>query len=388
MLDPAYIAGISDEFIELYAQVERDITADVARRIAKTGYLTETAKWQLERANQIGLLNDDVARTLAEATGLSKPAISKLMREAGYKALAADDAIYAMAGLDKLIDFTKSDTMKSILLQGTDTTYKLMKNFTKTTAKTASKALENALDRAYLQTMSGAFTREQAIKNAVNDLAKQGITKIAYPTGSSISVEAGVRRAVTTGVNQTCAKLQIARAQELGSDLVETSSHAGARPSHAVWQGQVFSLSGRHGRYRDFYDATSYGTGEGLCGWNCYHNFFPFIEGVSTPAFEQDPAENLGKSNDQIFEESQKQRYYERRVREAKRRSAAYKGAAEGATTSEEKAQYESQVKEANKLARNRQKALREYCKATGRDQEYSRTYVVGYNKPYTIGSK
>ena len=116
------------------------------------------------------------------------------------------------------------------------------------TAITARKALENSLDRAYLQVLSGAFTREQAIKNAVTDLAKQGITKIAYPSGSSISVEAGIRRAVTTGINQTVAELQIARAGELGSDLVETSSHSGARPSHAVWQGQVFSLSGRNGR--------------------------------------------------------------------------------------------------------------------------------------------
>lgn len=387
MLEPAYIAGLSDEFVELYAQVERDITADVARRIAKTGYLTETAKWQLERGRQIGLFQKDVAKILSEATGLSKPAIRKLMSEAGYKALAADDKIYALAGLDK-IDFTKSDTMKAILLQGTDTTYQLMKNFTKTTAKTASKALEKSLDRAYLQTMSGAFTREQAIKNAVNDLAKQGITKIAYPTGSSISVEAGVRRAVTTGINQTCSKLQIARAQELGSDLVETSSHAGARPTHAEWQGQVFSLSGNNSRYRDFYEATGYGTGAGLCGWNCYHNFFPYLDGVSTPAFQQDPAQSIGKTNDQVYEESQKQRYYERKVRDGKRRVAAYQGAAEAAITPEEKADYEAKLKEAKKLVRSRQKSLREYCKSTGRDQDYSKTYVVGYNKPYTIGSK
>lgn len=387
MLEPAYIAGLSDEFIELYAQVERDITADVARRIAKTGYMTSTAKWQLERGRQIGLFQKDVEKVLSEATGLSKPAIRKLMSEAGYKALAADDKVYALAGLDK-IDFTKSDTMKSILLQGTDTTYQLMKNFTKTTAKTASKALEHSLDRAYLQTMSGAFTREQAIKNAVNDLAKQGITKIAYPNGSSVSVEAGVRRAVTTGINQTCAKLQIARANELGSDLVEVSSHSGARPSHAVWQGQIYSLSGKHPRYGDFYEVTEYGSGGGLCGWNCYHNFFPFIEGVSTPAFEKDQSASSGKSNDQVYDESQKQRYYERQVRDAKRRSAAYQGAAEAAQTPEEKADFEAKVKEANKLVRNRQKSLREYCKATGRDQEYSRTYIVGYNKPYTIGSK
>lgn len=388
MLEPEYIAGVADDFVELYAKVERDITADIARRIAKTNYLTETAKWQLERANQIGMLQKDVARILADATGLSKSEIRKLMSKAGYKALKADDEIYKLAGLDKVIDFTKSDTMKAILLQGTSTTAKVMRNFTKTTAKAASKALENALDRAYLQVMSGAFTREQAIKNAVNDLAKQGITKLAYPTGSAVSVEAGIRRAVTTGINQTCAQLQIARAGELGSDLVETSSHSGARPSHAVWQGQVFSLSGQNQRYPDFYKSTEYGSGQGLCGWNCYHNFFPFLEGVSTPVFEQDPSSRLGKTNDQAYEESQKQRYYERQVREAKKRVAAYNAASESASTADEKAFFDTKAKESKQLVRKRQKALREYCKATGRDQDYSRTYVVKYNKPYSIGSK
>lgn len=386
MLTPEYIAGLSDDFVELYAQVERDITADVSRRISKTGYVTATAKWQLERGRQIGLFQEDVAKTLANATGLSQPAIKKLMSEAGLKALAADDEIYAKAGLDKLIDFTKSDTMKAIMLQGTKATQQVMRNFTNTTAITARKALENSLDRAYLQIMSGAFTREQAVKNAVNDLAKKGITKIAYPSGSTISVEAGIRRAVTTGINQTCAQLQIARANELGSDLVETSSHMGARPTHAVWQGQVFSLSGKNGRYQDFYEVTGYGTGEGLCGWNCYHNFFPYLEGVSTPAFDKDPAASGKKSNDQVYEESQKQRYYERQVREAKKRVAAYTGAIDGAQTEAEKAEFQTKLNDSKKLVRKRQKALRDYCKETGRDQEYSRTYVTGYNKPYTIG--
>lgn len=386
MLEPEYLAGVADDFVELYSQVERDITADVARRITKTGYLTTTAKWQLERANQIGMLQKDIEKILSEATGLSKPAIRKLMSEAGYKALAADDKIYSKAGIPKA-DFANSATLKAILLQGTKNTQQVMRNFTNITATTARKALESSLDRAYLQVLSGAFTREQAIKNAVTDLAKQGITKIAYPSGSSISVEAGIRRAVTTGINQTVAELQIARAGELGSDLVETSSHSGARPTHAVWQGQVFSLSGK-GKYPDFYKTTGYGSGDGLCGWNCYHNFFPFIEGVSSQSFERDPSARLGKTNDEAYDESQKQRHYERQVREAKKRVAVYDAANAAASTADEQIYFAKKLLESQQLVRKRQKTLREYCKATGRDQEYSRTYVTGYNKPYTIGSK
>jgi len=387
MLEPEYLAGVADDFVELYAQVERDITADVARRITKTGYLTSTAKWQLERASQIGMFQKDVEKILAEATGLSKPAIRKLISDAGHKAMAADDAIYALAGLPKA-DISNSATLKAILLQGTKNTQQVMKNFTNITATTARKALESSLDRAYLQVVSGSFTREQAIKNAVTDLAKQGITKIAYPSGSSISIEAGIRRAVTTGINQTVAGLQIARAEELDSDLVETSSHSGARPSHAEWQGQIFSLSGKHPRYQDFYEVTEYGSGGGLCGWNCYHNFFPFIEGVSSQSFERDPSAMLGMTNEEAYEQAQKQRYYERQVREAKKRVAVYDAANAAATTADEQIYFATKLQESSQLVRKRQKALREYCKATGRDQEYSKTYVTGYNKAYTIGSK
>lgn len=389
MLEPEYLAGVADDFVELYAQVERDIVADVARRITKANYLTKTAKWQLERANQISMLQEDVAGILAKATGFSKSSIKDLMADAGYKALAADDKIYGLIGLNKT-DFTDSDSLKAILLQGTKATSQVMRNFTNTTAKAASKALEKALDRAYLQVMSGAFTREQAIKNAINDLVKQGIIKMAYENEgkrpTSISIEAGIRRAITTGVNQTCAQLQLARASELGCNLVETSSHSGARPTHAAWQGQVFSLSGRKGQYPDFYEVTGYGSGEGLCGWNCYHNFFPFLEGVSKPAFEQDPSKRLGKTNDQAYEESQKQRYYERRIREAKKLVSIYDAANSSAETVDEKLYYAQKLSDAKQLLRKRQATLRKFCKETGRSQEYSRTYVVGYNKPYTIG--
>ena len=388
MLEPEQIAGLADYFLDVYAQVEKDITADVARRICKAKYLTPTAKWQLERAKQIGMLQKDVDQILAKATGLSQDHIIKLMGETAHTALAADDAIYKLAGYAP-VNISKSDTLKAILLRGTKNTLAEMRNFTRTTARISRKALEKALDRAYLQIMSGAFTPEQAIKNAINDLAKQGITRIAYENEgkrpSSISLEAGIRLAVTTGINQTCGDLQIARANELGSDLVETSSHSGARPTHAEWQGQVFSLSGKHEKYPDFYKSTGYGTGDGLCGWNCYHNFFPYLEGVSSPSFERDPSRRLGKSNDQAYEEAQKQRYYERRIREAKKTAATYEAAQKAATTEGEKAYYAGKLKEAKQLVRKRQKALREFCKKTGRDQEYSRTYVVGYNKPYSV---
>ena len=118
------------------------------------------------------------------------------------------------------------------------------------------------------------------MKRAVDGLAKD-MKYITYPTGHKDTLEVAVRRAVLTGVSQTSAKLQLARADEMGCEFVEVTAHAGARPSHAEWQGKVFHRGGavtRDGvRYEDFERATGYGTGPGLGGWNCRHSFYPCL---------------------------------------------------------------------------------------------------------------
>ena len=38
------------------------------------------------------------------------------------------------------------------------------------------------------------------------------------------------------------AQVQLTRAKEMGVDLCIVSSHLGARPSHAEWQGKIYSI--------------------------------------------------------------------------------------------------------------------------------------------------
>ena len=131
---------------------------------------------------------------------------------------------------------------------------------------------------------------------------------------------------VRTGINQTAAKLQLQFAAEMDSDLVEVTAHAGARPSHAEWQGKVYSISGKTKGYRKLEDATGYGTVDGLCGANCRHNMFPFFEGESGAYSKRELEEYTrpdavtynGKSMS-LYEAQQLQRYQERQIRRWKR---------------------------------------------------------------------
>lgn len=385
MLTPTELVGIADDVIEIYSQVEQDIVSDIARRILKTGYITETAQWQIEKAQEFGYFQGDVEEILAKATGKTKKEISKLMKEAGTLALERDDEIYREAGLNP-IALAKSPALKAVLLQGIDDTIALLGNFTHTTAQMATLAYNNLLDRCYLQIISGAYDPNTAIKMAIKDIATQGINKIAYPSGVEQSVESSVRRAVTTGINQSVSKLQIARMDEMECDLVEVSSHGGARPEHAVWQGQIYSRSGKSKKYPDFVSSTGYGTGAGLCGWNCYHTFYPYFEGLSTRTFSKDPAADAGKDNDEMYEQQQKQRTYERRVRESKKECVTFNAAMEACTDPELKEELRQEFVRASVKLKNREANLEHFLNKTRRTREREREQVQGFNR--SVSSK
>ena len=231
-------------------------------------------------------------QVLSAQTGKSRKEIERMMEEAGIKAIKQDAAIYKRAGLSPP-ELAASPTLQAVINDGIRNTEGLFENLTGTTANTATKQFERALDRAWLQLQSGAFSQEEAIHGAVKDLAEKGIESIAYPSGRVDHMDVAVRRAAVTGANQSALRLQEALADELSCDLVETTAHAGARPEHTVWQGKVFSRSGTHPRYPDFRSSTGYGMGSGLGGWNCRHSFFPFFEGVSDPAYTQSELDEM-----------------------------------------------------------------------------------------------
>lgn len=185
--------------------------------------------------------------------------------------------IYRKAGYET-VSLSENRQLQKIIAAGLEKTNGLFENLTKTTANTASRQFENALDRAYMQVVSGAFDYNTAVRTAIKNLAQKGIASITYPGGHTDYLDVAVRRAVLTGVSQTTGKMQEQMADDVGCDLVETTAHNGARPDHAQWQGKVFSRSGTSKKYPDFKSSTGYGTGAGLKGWNCRHDFFPYFE--------------------------------------------------------------------------------------------------------------
>lgn len=225
--------------------VEDDILRDVARRISKMETLTPTANWQLWRYQQTEAVRQDVIKKLARYTGKSEAEIRRLMQEAATRALEAEDRVYYHYDLEPT-PFEENATLQALLNAGYQQTAGTFHNLTGTTANTVSGQFEAALDRAHLKVSTGAFDYKSAIKSAVDSLADT-MKYVTYPTGHQDTLEVAARRCVLTGVNQTCAKLQLERARQMGVRYVQVTAHGGARPSHAEWQGKIYALNGFYG---------------------------------------------------------------------------------------------------------------------------------------------
>lgn len=192
-----------------------------------------------------------------------------------------------------------------------------IKNLCNVSRKCTNKQFIKACDEAYSKIVAGN-NADKAIESSIRKLSQKGIEVVGY-TDHTTSMDAAVKRAVTSGVNQTSLKFKMDNCKELGINIVKTSSHGGARPSHQEWQGKLFYLHTPVKGLQNFKKATGYGRVDGLGGANCRHSFYEVTDYeyknnlVDTEEFDKN-------RNDDQYELEQKQRYYERQIRSWKKR--------------------------------------------------------------------
>lgn len=368
MLSPEYIESMPQPILDLYSEAEIAILRNMAERIAKYDYWIPAADWQNMKLKEAGRTQEEILRILSKMSGKSEETLRDLMQEATAEGLRADSAVYAAAG-EVVPSVAESAALVNTLNAGYKATRQTMRNLTATTAKTASQQFERVLDRTWMQVRSGAFSYDQAVRGAIKDLSRKGVESIRYPSGHADTLEVAVRRAVVTGVNQTTCQLQDKLADEMGCDLVEVTAHDGARPSHAEWQGKIYSRSGKSDKYPPFAESTGYGTGDGLGGWNCRHSYYPYYEG-SPRAYSEKILESFQEKsvsyNGQemtMYEASQVQRSIERNIRRWKRENEAMSAA--GQDTSESSAKLKSW-----------QSAMRDFTEQTGLKRQSAREQI------------
>ncbi|MDD3417241.1 MAG: phage minor capsid protein [Lachnospiraceae bacterium] len=381
MLDPEYLEKFSDQLLAIIDVLTISIVTDMSRRIAKMGRISDTTKHQAHIIQNAGIVYQDAIKRVSQVSGYTNREVERMFYEAGIKNLKNESVIYKRAGKDT-VTLTQSYGMQKILNSNISKTKGQLSNLTMTTANKAQFSFIEACNKASMKVQTGAFSYDKAIADAIKEVAQQG-TEVLYPSGHVDKLDVGTRRAVLTGVNQTSAQMNLQYAEEMDCDYVETTAHSGARPDHAIWQGKVFCISGKDAKYPNFYESTGYGTGPGLCGWNCRHNFYAFFPGISTPAYTKEMLEDYnakkyeynGKKHTE-YEVSQMQRAQERRIRHTKRELSGFDSAIKATDDDVLKQTLQKEFELSSVKLKQQESALKDFCRQTGRRVESARTQI------------
>lgn len=393
---PEVLDALPEAIAERYRQLEADLLNEICARLKISGQLNQVALEAIKALRSHGISLDEIKKAISKATGIAIDELDKLLNDvvernnvyynglATVASITTPDVWLSNREIDAITRQTKNELENITQSMG----FAVRVNGRVTKLMDGAEAYRWALDKATLQVRSGVVSYNEAIKEAIKELADGGLKTVRYDSNGKVHydhIDVAARRAVMTGVSQLCAKYSEQATEYLETDLVEVSAHIGARDTgigaanHKEWQGKVYhwlkeGQKPNH-KYKDFVRTTGYGTGEGLYGWNCRHSFYPFVEGVSERTWTDEQLANIDKDHEVEFEgkkytayeATQKQRMIERTIRKLKRERDAYKVVG-----------LEDDARAANVRIRRLSKKYKEFSNAAGlpEQQERMKTYI------------
>ena len=386
MLEPRYLQQIADGAEQIASELHEYIIQQIVdRMMTRIGrgdsyLLTSSDRWRIEVLQGAGYLLEDITAELAKYTKRQEKEIKEAMEEAGVKALEYDDKIYQAAGLSPM-PLTQSPALIRLMERNYRATLGEWNNYTRSTAQAAQRLFLNECDLAYNKVMSGAVSYSQAVREAV-EAAVSGGVYVDYPTGHRDTIETATARAVRTGIAQASGDISIKRMEEMDWDIILVSAHIGARTgdggqnpgNHLWWQGQFYSRTGKDKRFPPF-SQTGYGTGEGLCGWNCRHSFGSG-DGVNNPYKDIQTADNY-----KVEQLEKRQRTLERRIRKTKREVMGIQEAVDKCKDESAKFEMQLDLDRKSHLLQRQNKAYNEFCKENDLRTQQERLQIARWNR-------
>ena len=323
-----YKEKIASKIAARYADFEVRIMQDIVRRIKKTGEITSTADWQINRLKILGYSSEDIENALKDTLNTSYPEMFELYDKVINWEYVRNKDVYEQINAE-YIPFEENEHLIQVTSAIKKQSLEDLENITRSLGfyldyggrkvlTPLSQVYSGYLDNACMDIVTGAFDYNTVLRRVVTQLTNSGLRQIEYSSGYANRIEVAARRAVMTGLTQLSGKIAEYNAEKLGTEFFEVEWHAGARPTHTIWQGRVWSQ-------QQLYDVCGLGTVTGLCGANCYHTYFPFVPGVSVRTYmdewldeqnrkESEPTEFRGKEYT-LYEAKQRQRQMETAMR-------------------------------------------------------------------------
>lgn len=396
---PEILDALPEELAELFRSLELTLLEEICSRLKIADQLNEVTVQDIRALRSHGIDLKDIKKAIQKTAGISQNKLNKLLDDVVERNQKYYTELIDLAHVTAPQTLVSAADIAAITAQA----QREFGNITRSmgflvdngrTMLPPAKAYQWALDSAVMQVQSGAISYNQAIANAVKQLADSGLKTVNYESGHVDSIDVAARRAVMTGVSQLCDQYTAQSAEYLGTRYFEISAHSGARDkpgpspwsSHKDWQGKVYYLSEYGepdplGKYSDLVEITGFGYVDGLEGANCRHRRWAWLEGVMDRTYTDEQLDHIddglgcdfeGKHYT-AYEATQKQRSIERDIRKQKRLKAAY----EAAGQTEEAAA-------GAKLRRLNQK-YRAFSKAAGlpEQRERTRAYTPAPNKQF-----
>ena len=354
--DGASIGGAWEYQVQKLAEMGQVTRETEAIILEMLGDADEALQGVLEAAIRDGLKNVEKPLKKAAEKGLLLGE-GFLPPEVAPRQMQAFQAFYKQSA-DKL------NLVNTVMLESTQQAYQA------TIADIAARmsTTQEILNSATGEVVTGVSSLNQAVSKGVQRMVENGITGFIDHGDHHWSPEAYVTMDVRTTMANTARAAVFERMDDYGDDLYQVSHHDGARPLCYPWQGKVIS---KDDRSRDVQDdegntvhvyaqsETTYGQPAGLFGINCGHYPIPFIPGFSRIR----PPDQNEEQNAKDYEESQKQRELERKLRYEKRDLNVLKA----------REAPEEEIQAQRLKVRNARTELNDFCEETGRDRRRSR---------------
>ncbi len=354
---------------DIYRALETEIFTLVAKRLKtkSTHDRDYVLQWQIEKMNELKMLNKETIKALAKATGLSEQAIIQAINDVGYKTMqTVDDELKILRK-----PLPPTNHIDNILKSFVSQTFREINNFVNQTLITTNygegtvmKMYRRIVEETTAKVLAGTTTINKALVETVVKWSDKGIqTAFIDKGGNPWSLERYADTVIRSTVNRTYNELRISRMDQYGVDLVLVSSHPDPRPACAPIQGKVASIKNpsSNPKYPSIYEF-GYGTPGGLRGVNCRHMFYPYVEGLNVNNQIQYSEADMKRNR----ELSQKQRYYERQIRKAKR-----------SLMLAEEIGDEETIQRYKRLVRARQAKVREFVEEHNLIRRYDKERVI-----------
>lgn len=245
-----YKEKIASKIATRYVSLEERIMQDIVRRIQKAGEITSTADWQINRLRILGYSSEDIEREIMKTLGASYPDMFELYDKVIDWEYVRNKDIYEQINAE-FIPYEENRQLQQITDAIIRQSLEDLGNVTRSLGfyldyngrkvlTPLSQVYTNYLDDACFDIVTGAFDYGSVLRRVVTQLTNSGLRKIDYASGRADRVDVAARRAVLTGVANLTHKITEYHMEQLGCEYVEVSWHAGARPSHSVWQGKVY----------------------------------------------------------------------------------------------------------------------------------------------------